>query len=216
MNRSTVQSIGVGTGMNQPKTSDVKETIIRESMKLFLAYGFRGTSVKEITEAAGIGRGTLYWYFKSKDEIVETILQKFESEFVEGLIKAVNSCEGNFVAKYRAFHKFATEFARDSRDLALVFNALLSEIVGSNRAAEAELKAIYEKYRRFLEGMLEDGKRDGSVRPDIDSAVYAHVIIASHTGMLVQWFVNGKSLNVEAFVRTFRDLILKGATKKGG
>jgi AcrR family transcriptional regulator len=196
------------------QTSDVKETVIRESIKLFLANGFRGTSVKEITEAAGIGRGTLYWYFKSKDEILDTILRRFESVFLEGLIEAVNKCEGNFIVRYRAFHKYSTEFARDNRYLALVFNALLNEIVGSGRPAEAEVKTIYERYRLFIEGMLEDGKKDGSVAPDLDSALYAHVIIAAHAGMLVQWFVNGDSLDVGAFVRTFRDLILKGATER--
>lgn len=198
--------------MNNPKTGDVKETIIRESTKLFLANGFRGTSVKDITEAAGIGRGTLYWYFKSKDEILVSIFEKFDREFLEGLIRAVAAREGNFVAKYKAFHKFATEFARDNRDLALVFNTLLNEIVGTNTEAERVVKAIYEKYRRFIESMLEDGKRDGSVKADVDSAVYAHVVIASHTGMLVEWFVHGESLKVNPFVRTFRDFILKGIT----
>lgn len=201
--------------MNGSKTSDVKEAIIRESTRLFLSNGFRGTSVKEITEAAGIGRGTLYWYFKSKDEIVETILRNFENEFIEGLIKAVNGCEGNFAAKYKAFHKFATEFARDNRNLSLVFNALLNEIVGTNMEAEELVKAIYEKYRRFVQGMLEDGKRDGTVKAELDAGLYAHVIIASHTGMLVQWFVNSGSLDVGAFVKTFRDLLLKGAIVEG-
>ena len=60
--------------MNDSAVSDVKETVIRESARLFLANGFRGTSVKQITEAAGIGRGTLYWYFKSKDEIITAVL----------------------------------------------------------------------------------------------------------------------------------------------
>jgi len=47
--------------MKNSSISDVKDTIIRESTRLVLANGFRGTSVKEITKAAGIGRGTLYW-----------------------------------------------------------------------------------------------------------------------------------------------------------
>ena len=106
------------------RTGEVKEAIVRESMKLFLANGFRGTSVKEITEAAGIGRGTLYWYFKSKDEILTNVFQEFDDKFVGGLMEAVGGCEGDFVAKYKTFHKFATEFARDNRVLALVANAL--------------------------------------------------------------------------------------------
>jgi AcrR family transcriptional regulator len=82
---------------------DVKESIITESAKLFLANGFRGTSVKEITEAVGIGRGTLYWYFKSKDEILQSVLQEFERKFVVGMAETVGKCDGNFIAKYRLF-----------------------------------------------------------------------------------------------------------------
>ena len=202
--------------MNVPKTSDVKETIIRESTKLFLANGFRGTSVKEITKAAGIGRGTLYWYFKSKDEILECIFREWEHKYVEGLMEVVGKCEGNFVAKYKVFHKYATEFARDDRELALASNTLLNEIVGSNTEAEKVVKAIHEKYRRFVESMLEDGKRDGSVRAEADPAVYAHVVMAIHAGMLVQWFVGGESLDVRTFVRTFRDFFLDGITGRKG
>ncbi len=199
--------------MDEPKTNDVKGTIIRESIKLFLARGYRGTSVKLITEAAGIGRGTLYWYFKSKDEILVSIFERFEQEFLQGLFRAVNSKEGDFTARYKAFHKFATEFARDQRELAIVFNTLLNEIVGTNGEPEKVVKKVYERYRRFLESMIEDGKKDGSVKASLDSSLYARVVIASHTGMLVEWFVNGDTLDTGPFVRAFRDMILKGVTE---
>ena len=198
--------------MGEAKTGDVKETIIHESIKLFLSNGYQGTSVKEITEAAGIGRGTLYWYFKSKDEILVSIFQKWEKESVQGLVNAVNERKGDFVAKYKAFHKYATEFARDQRELAIVFNTLLNEIVGTDSVPATVVRGVYERYWRFLERMLKDGKKDGSVRRDVDPALYAHVIIAAHTGMLVEWFVIGETLDVGPFVRTFRDMILKSVT----
>jgi AcrR family transcriptional regulator len=199
--------------VNSTKPGNIKDTIIRESSRLFLTNGFHGTSVKQITEAVGIGRGTLYWYFKSKDEILESIIYKFNIEFLDGLIDAVSKCEGDFIAKYRAFHKYATEFARDNRELGLVFNAILNEIVGTNTKAEEVVKIVYERYRSFIEGMLENGKRDGSVRKDVDSKIFAHVIIASHSGMLMQWFVSGETLDVRIFVKAFRDMILRGVTE---
>ena len=64
--------------------------------------------------------------------------------------------------------------------------------------------------------MLEDGKREGSVLASVDSVVYAHVIMASLTGILVQWFVDGESIDVPVFVRTFRNILLKGMTGKEG
>ncbi len=196
--------------MNDLATRDMKESIVRESTRLFLANGFRGASVKQITEAVGIGKGTLYWYFKSKDEILETVFRKFEREFMDGFMSAVQRCDGDFVAKYKVFHRFATEFARDNRELALAFHTLMSEIVGTNTRAEKVTKEIWERYGVFLEAMLEDGKREGTVPEEIDSTTCAHVIMASHTGMLVQWFVNGESFDVPAFVRTFRSFLLRG------
>ncbi|RJR48563.1 MAG: TetR/AcrR family transcriptional regulator [Desulfobacteraceae bacterium] len=195
------------------KKGDVKEKIIRESIRLFLANGFKGTSVEEITKAVGVGKGTLYWYFKSKDEILQSIFRKFEHDFVDALIGAVSDCDGNFTAKYKVYHKVATEFARDDRDLSLASNALLSEIVGSNTESEKLVRAVYERYRKFVQTMLEDGKKDGSVDPELDTVLYSHVINACHTGMLVQWFLNGETLDVRSFVRTFRDAILRMVTE---
>lgn len=196
--------------------SDVKERIIRESTKLFLANGFRGTSVQQITKAVKIGRGTLYWYFKSKDEMLECIFREFERLFVEGLINTVQHCEGGFAARYRAFHKFATEFARDHRDLALASQTLLNEVLGSNTENERLIKSIFGRYHHFVENMLEDGKREGVVHSALNTTIYAHVICATHAGMLVQWFLDGESLDVGGFVRTVRELILEGAIGECG
>jgi AcrR family transcriptional regulator len=201
--------------LRDPKESDVKEAIIRESTRLFLANGFRGTSVKEITEAAGIGRGTLYWYFKSKDEILITIFKKFENDLLDKSVEAVRNCKGDFVAKYKTFHKFTTEFARDNRDLSLAFNSLMTEMAGTHTEAEKVSKAVYEKFRLIIQDLLEEGKREGSVPKGVDPALYAYVVMASHTGMLVQWLMNGESFDVPAFVRTSRDFILKGIEKGG-
>jgi AcrR family transcriptional regulator len=210
---STDQSIhNEQTFMNRSATSDVKETIIRESTRLFLENGFRGASVKEITKAAGIGRGTLYWYFKSKDEILETIFRRFERQFVDGFIEAVQNCNGDFIAKYKAFHRFTARFVRDNRDLSLAFHTVMSEVTGTNTRAEIVTREIWERFRVFLEGMLEEGKREGAIPAELDSLVCAHVIMATQAGMLVQWFLYGESLDAPAFVRTARDFLLKGMT----
>jgi len=113
-------------------------------------------------------------------------------------MKAVQSCNGDFIAKYKTFHRYVAAFARDNRDLSLAFNTLMSEIVGTNTEGERVTKEIWKRYRLFLEGMLEDGKREGTVPAEVDSQVCAHVIMATQAGMLVEWFVNGESFDVPA------------------
>lgn len=193
---------------------DIKARIIDESIKLFLAKGFKGTSVKEITEKTEIGRGTLYWYFSSKDEILESIFKKWEETYVNQLIAEVSSVKGDFADKYRLFCKFASEFALYNRELVLASNALMYEVVGTGTEAEKLIKEIYEKYRSFIEQMLIDGIEGGSVKPQIDPAIYSYIVLASHEGTAVEWLLSGEEIDMHAFLRTFRDFILDGVGAK--
>ena len=100
--------------------------------------------------------------------------------------------------------------------MAIVFNTLLNEIVGTDSEPGDVARGVYEEYWRFLEEMLQQGKHEGSVKQDIDPQLYAHVIAAAHVGMLVEWFVAGETLNVGPFVRSFRDMILKSVLDSKG
>lgn len=53
-----------------------KDKIVEEALKLFLEKGFNETSVDEITKGASISKGSFYTYFKSKDELLETIVKE--------------------------------------------------------------------------------------------------------------------------------------------
>jgi TetR/AcrR family transcriptional regulator, cholesterol catabolism regulator len=210
----TERSIQKGFFLKDSRPADVKESIIRESTRLFLAKGFRGTSVKEITEAAGIGRGTLYWYFKSKDEILLTIFRNFENGMLDPLIEALKHLKGDFTAKYKFLHKSTTEFARDNRDLSLAFHTLSSEMAGTRTEAEKVAKSVHDKFRGIIKRLLDEGKKNGSIRKDLPSALYSHVIVAHHHGMLFQWLTCGDSLDARDFARATRDFILKGILQK--
>ncbi|MBF0550063.1 MAG: TetR/AcrR family transcriptional regulator [Deltaproteobacteria bacterium] len=200
--------------MKDSESKDVKETIIKESTRLFLANGFRGTSVKEITEAAKVGRGTLYWYFTGKDAILVTILRRFESEFLDGMIEAVGTCDGNFIEKFRMFIKRTTEYARDNRHISMAFTTLQGEMLGSNTEAEKVVRDVYHKYLNFVKEMLDNGKRDGTVDEQVDTLMYAHAVLACNTGMLMEWHVFGESLDTKTFVKQMRDILLQGILKK--
>ena len=201
--------------MHDPESKDVREAIVQESTKLFLTNGFRGTSIKKIAESVGIGKSVPYYYFKGKDEILLAILRRFENEYLDEIIEALGNCEGNFIDKYRLFIKRAAEYARDNRSMALAFTTLRGKVIGDNSEAEKVVRAIYEKYLKFLEGMLDDGKSEGTVNAQLDTAIYAHIIIAFNTGMMLEWLVFDDKLDMKAFVKKMRDVLLHGITIQG-
>ncbi len=192
------------------RTQDVKERILREGMRLFLENGFVGTSVKDLTDAVGIARGTLYWHFSSKDQILDEILNRYSEEFIDGAIRTIEECKGDFLAKFLALYRFITEFARDNPGLLTVFDTLLGEISRNGTEAAGKMKEIRSRLRNAVEALLAIGQREGAIDKELDIGLHAHIILATWTGMLLNWFVYEESLDAVAYSRAFRETILKG------
>ena len=175
--------------MTKAKDDSVRERILDAAIKLFLAHGFAGTTMNQLTDAAGVAKGTLYWHFKSKSRLLEEILDRFSRELYDGAVKKVGACQGNFETKFRLFYKFVTELAREKRELLLVSNTLLGELMGSGTAAEVKMKRIHTSLHQFTKSLLDDGKKEGTVRKDLDTNLYAHI----HNGQLYR---NASSVGV--------------------
>jgi len=196
------------------KDQDVKERILEHSMRLFLTNGFVGTSMKDLTDAVGIARGTLYWHFSSKDQILDHILNRYSEQFIDGAIDAMNRCEGDFLAKFYALYRFIMEFTRNNRELLVVFDTLLGEKSRNGTDAANKMKEIRSRLRVSIEALLSTGQKEGAVDKDIDIGLHAHIILATFTGMLLNWFVYEESLDAVAYSRAFRKQILSGLASK--
>jgi len=192
------------------RQADLKEKIMRTSIKLFLTNGYVGTSVRNLTDAVGIARGTLYWHFKSKDQILDEILDRYYEQFIDAAIEAMNNCKGDFLTKFYAFYRFITEFARDNPELLMVFDTLLGEISRNGSEAANKMKEIRSKLGNAIVSLLTIGQKEGLVDKDIDVNLHAHIMLATFTGMLLHWFVHEESLDAVAYYKAFRIEILKG------
>jgi AcrR family transcriptional regulator len=176
--------------MSKKDPDRVRQNIINQAIKLFLAKGYASSTTNELVRLAGVSKGALYWHFKDKDDILNSILDKYESEFLEGLIARVNDCPGDFVAKFGTFYKFTTEFAYRNRELLLVFAALLLEFVGSQTEIEKRWRALDAKYAIILQRLLEDGIKVGTVGKEIDPLTYSRFMSGTLKGSLLMWYLH--------------------------
>ncbi|OPY61418.1 MAG: HTH-type transcriptional repressor KstR2 [Syntrophorhabdaceae bacterium PtaU1.Bin034] len=192
------------------KQENVRERIIDASIKLFLTKGFVGTTTKELTDAAGVAKGTLYWHFTGKDQILEEILEKFFYELWEQAFDTANSAQGGFIPKFKAFYRFITEFAREKKELLLVSSTVLGEIAGTGSVAEGKMKGIQTRAHDFITSLIDQGQKEGVVRKDLDINIQAHIIIANFVGMHLQWCLLGDSFDAVAYARAYRTTMLRG------
>ena len=195
------------------KTAQSKETsnrILTQAMGIFLEKGYHGTSIDDITRAAGVTKGALYWHFRSKEDLLKKIVENFERRFLDGLIQAVKDVQGDIRGKIEKYFRYNAAFSYYNRELCVSFTTLAAELVGAHHGTEPEFKRIYKKYQKFLSTLILRGKKEKMFKKEIDADLAALIIIAFHDGILIRWFMNRDEIDGKAYVNTFKKIMLHG------
>ena len=179
-------------------------------MRLFLEKGYHGTSIDEITRAADLTKGAFYWHFKSKEDLLKKIIREYETRFLNRLFRAVDESKGGTFDKFDRYIRYNAAFAYDNPELCISFDTLATELVGAHHQIENEFRRIYKKYQKFLSNLILQGKKEKVFKKGIDETLAALVIIAFHGGILVHWSMNRDKIDGEAYVNTFKEIMLNG------
>jgi len=192
------------------QNQNTEERILNQSMRLFLERGYHGTSIDDITQAAGLTKGALYWHFGSKEDLLKRIMEEYEKRFLDRLINAVGEVKGGAFEKFDKYFRYNAAFAYYNRELCVSFTTLAAELVGAHHAIETGIRRIYKKYKKFLSSLIVQGKKEKFFKKEIDGDLAALVIIAFHDGILLQWSMNKDKIDGEAYVNTFKKIMLRG------
>jgi AcrR family transcriptional regulator len=192
------------------QSQETANRILTQAMRIFLAKGYHGTSIEEITRAAKLTKGALYWHFRSKEDLLKRIVGEYENRFLDGMIKAVNEVEGDILEKIEKYFRYNAAFAYYNRELCVSFDKLAAELVGAHHGIESEFRRIYRKYQKFLSNLIVQGKKEKVFKKEMDEDLSALVIIAFHVGILLQWSMNKNEIDGEAYMNTFKKIMLHG------
>lgn len=192
------------------QTGNTEERILNESVRLFLEKGYHATSIDDITDAAGITKGALYWHYKGKEDLLKKIIQKWEKDFLDELIRKVDGVNGGAIDKFEQMFRYTAAFAYYNRELCASFTTLAAELVGAHHKIEPGIRRIYKKYHNFFSGLIFQLKKEKIFKADIDTDLTALVIMACHDGVLFQWSMNRDEINGEDFVKTYKKILLDG------
>jgi len=189
--------------------------ILTASTSLFVAHGYHGTSISAIAKATSLTKGALYAHFSSKEDLLMTLIKKFEMEFLDQLIGEVQKVVGNAVDKLHHYFSFAASFAEKNRELCLLATIISAEFSGAgDNPFDAEFRRVYFKYARFLRRIVEEAKLQGLLDSTLDTHTVAYTIIAFHDGVLLQWQRSRDVLEGPVFVKTYRQLLFHGLGMK--
>ena len=190
------------------------QKILKTALKLFVKKGYHGTSIADISKAIRLTKGAIYFHFRNKDALLRSVLQEFESMYLDRMIKEAESQEGRAIEKVRRLLRFSLNFVPNNEDLCLSLLNLSTELCFSHKKYEVRVKQIYKKYIGFLTHLLEMGQQDGSFRKDFNPHILALHLVGSNDGNLLQWTMNKNGLDNRQFSRSYVKFYLNAICAK--
>ena len=167
---------------------------IRAAASVFAAKGFHGASTRDIAERLGIKQGSLYYYFSSKEEALGEVCLYGIEEYCERMERLTSH-----LTSYR-----------ERNEALKVYNDERLYLPESRRT---ELKRRGSRYRQLLEGMFEEGIRQGVIRESLDCHFAALAVI----GICNAWgdiIVRDPELDIFDVIQKCTDLLLHGFSER--
>jgi AcrR family transcriptional regulator len=203
-----------------PKLIDKEEKkgqILKAAMRVFARQGIVKSKMADIAKASGIGKGTIYEYFRSKEDIFAEAYKLFVLGTEEQLGKMLAS-DAEPEEKLR---KLMTEtlagLLGDGGEFAGIMMAFWSEGVRNKDERISEiinLEQIYAEYRQMIAALLEEGMHMGRFRR-VDSFLTASVLIGAMDGILLQCIMDPHIFDPQEAVEVLLDTYLNGIRNSG-
>lgn len=168
---------------------DKREAILRAAIRVFARFGYFNAKVSDIAGEARIADGTVYLYFKSKDEILHSIFDRAMAEFIAEGKKELALIDGGR-AKLQRIAELHLEKLGADRDLAIVFQV---ELRGSTKFMQEFSAAGFAEYLEIIRKTIESGQRAGDFRVDIKPIVAAKIFYGALDEMVTNWVLSKKS-----------------------
>jgi AcrR family transcriptional regulator len=192
-----------------------KEEIIEAAIAVFSRTGYRRTKIKDIADEAGVGKGTVYEYFSSKQDLFLQMNEYFLDQYIQNQQRDLESVSDP-EERIRTFITSSLEQAAIWTGFAYLTIDIWSEM---------DRKGEEDKLRRLMSGMLErimdmiseyirDGQARGTLK-DFDARLVSHIILASMDGLVFQLLIKKDIFDLEAMSSTLADVLLEGLRAKG-
>ena len=169
--------------------SDKRETILRAAIKIFAGFGYFNSKVSDIAGEAGVADGTVYLYFKNKEDILHSIFDRAMEEFIADGKRELSDIAGPREKLTRIAELHLEKLGAD-RDLAVVFQV---ELRGSIKFMQEFSAAGFAEYLDIIARTIDEGQRAGDFRPDIKPVVAAKILYGSLDEMVTNWVLSQRS-----------------------
>ena len=190
--------------------TDKRAAILNAATGVFAEKGFFNSKVADIAKAAGVADGTVYLYFKNKDDVLHSIFDRAMEEFIgDGRreLELLSKPED----KLRRIAELHLERLGADREMAIVFQV---ELRGSIKFMQEFSAAGFSEYLDIIRKTIEEGQKDGVFRTDLKPVVCAKIFYGALDEMVTNWIISNKSYQLAPMANEVLKIFFGGVLGK--
>lgn len=201
-----IHSVATATVRAVPERGDKRAAILRAAIDVFAARGFFNAQVADVARAAGVAAGTVYLYFRGKDDLLVSIFDRTMREAIdEG--RACVAPIADPVARLRAIARLHLDRMGRDRNLAVVFQVELRQ--STKFMARFSATALRE-YLGIIRDVIVEGQSTGVFRRDLNATLAAKLLFGGLDEMATNWILSTRRYALAGEADAIVDLFVGG------
>jgi AcrR family transcriptional regulator len=196
---------------NSLKYREKRQHIIKTAASAFSQKGFYRTVISDIARMAGIGKGVIYEYFPSKEELFFAVFEWMNEEMKQAARVGISALGETAAGRLRILNDvFVNAFTnmKDMYALTLEFWAAAADSPLRDRFQET-FRTMYADYRQMVAGIIADGIRNGEFKRGADPTVVAAALVGSWDAWGLQAWLD-PHFDLKTISHTFLDVVIEG------
>ncbi len=188
------------------KTNNKYNLILEAAVKVFAEQGFFQSTISQIAREAKVADGTIYLYFKNKDDILVQFFSDKTKQVFARFRDEVDKAD-NTMDKFRNLIRRHLEEFQNDRNMAIVYQA---EIHQSSRLIEAQIKEMSKMYMNIVSEIMEQGQEEGIIRKDLYVGLVKRFILGAVDEVINTWLHSGSKYDLASMADPLVDLFMRG------
>jgi len=188
------------------KINDKYHRILEAAVKVFADQGFFQSTISQIAREAGVADGTIYLYFKNKEDILVQFFSFKTRQVFARFREEVNGAD-NAVDKLRKLIRRHLEEFQNDRNMAMVYQV---ETHQNSRLIEEQIREMSKMYLDIVSEIVEQGQEERVIRRDLYLGLVKRFILGAVDEVINTWLHAGSNYDLATMADPLVDLFLKG------
>ncbi|TKD70417.1 TetR/AcrR family transcriptional regulator [Pseudalkalibacillus hwajinpoensis] len=185
------------------------DKIIDAAVVVIAQNGYHQAQVSKIAREAGVADGTIYLYFKNKEDLLISLFQKKMGSFIdkteEQIARKDNAMDKLFTLIDMHFKHLGSDY-----ELAIVTQLELRQ---TNKALRAQIGEVLKKYLTLVDHILDEGIKSGLFIEELDIRLARQMIFGTLDETVTNWVMKDHKFELEALAKPLHNLLINGLSK---